>query len=101
MSSLLKQNTPVTGGLSPKSFLLRFEDQVSQMMEFADLEMLMRKLQYLGLHFDPFDQAVPTECQEIIKQLGLAEQVQNPYEATNILLRLLDITEERLNQIKQ
>ena len=71
------------------------------MNSFGDLEMLMKKLQYLGLHFDPFDQVVSSECQEILKQLDLIEQFQNPYQATNMLLRLLDLTEERINQIKQ
>lgn len=71
------------------------------MDSFGDLEMLMKKLQYLGLHFDPFDQSVTVECQEILKQLDLIEQFQNPYQATNMLLRLLDLTEERINQIKQ
>ena len=101
MNSLLKQDPSQSPGLSSESFVLRFKDTLGNMNSFGDLEMLMKKLQYLGLHFDPFDQVVSSECQEILKQLDLIEQFQNPYQATNMLLRLLDLTEERINQIKQ
>lgn len=101
MNSLLKQDPSQSPGLSSESFVLRFKETLGNMNSFGDLEMLMKKLQYLGLHFDPFDQVVSSECQEILKQLDLTEQFQNPYQATNMLLRLLDLTEERINQIKQ
>lgn len=101
MTSLLKQDPSKPQGLSAESFVLRFKETLQKTESFAELDMLMKKLQYLGLHFDPFDQEVTSECQEILKQLDLAEQFQNPYQATNMLLRLLDLTEERINQIKQ
>lgn len=71
------------------------------MKSVNDVEILMKKLQYLGLHFDPFQSEVEKECQQIIDQLGLSNEIKNPYLATNILLRLLDKTEERLNNLKQ
>lgn len=61
----------------------------------------MKKLQFLGLNFDPFQAEIGNECGQIMDQLGLREHMMNPYQATNILLRLLDKTEERLNNLKQ
>lgn len=78
-----------------------FEKNLSLMNTANEVEVLMKKLQYLGLHFDPFQSEVEKECQQIMDQLGLSHQMKNPYLATNILLRLLDKTEERLNNLKQ
>lgn len=66
-----------------------------------DVELLMKKLQFLGLNFDPFQTEIGNECVQIMDQLQMREHMMNPYQATNILLRLLDKTEERLNNLKQ
>lgn len=68
-----------------------------------DVELLMKKLQFLGLHFDPFQDEIGNDCLQIMEQLGIGmvDHMRNPYLATNILLRLLDKTEERLNNLKQ
>lgn len=71
------------------------------MKDVMEVELLMKKLQFLGLNFDPFQDEVGNECEEIMNQLGLTDHMKNPYLATNILLRLLDKTEERLNNLKQ
>jgi hypothetical protein len=61
----------------------------------------MKKLKFLGLNYDPFNPEVPSECQQVMENLGLTQHLKNPYLATNILLQLLDKTEERLNNLKQ
>ncbi len=61
----------------------------------------MKKLQFLGLNFDPFQNEAGSECEQIMHQLKMTEHMKNPYLATNILLRLLDKTEERINNLKQ
>ena len=71
------------------------------MENILELELLMKKLQFLGMNFDPFQTEHGNECGEILEQLDLSKHLINPYLATNILLRLLDITEERLNNLKQ
>ena len=71
------------------------------MKDVLEVELLMKKLQYLGLNFDPFQDATENECGQIMDQIGLTDHMKNPYLATNILLRLLDKTEERLNNLKQ
>jgi hypothetical protein len=71
------------------------------MNNVIEVEILMKKLQFLGMNFDPFQNESENECGQIMDQLGLSEHMKNPYLATNILLRLLDKTEERLNNLKQ
>lgn len=71
------------------------------MQDVLEVEKLMKKLQFLGINFDPFQGEIGNESGQIMEQLGLTEHMKNPYLATNILLRLLDKTEERLNNLKQ
>lgn len=99
MNSLLKQtinDAPET----PEDFVMEFE---KKMLAYGILEaeLIMTKLKFLGVNYDPFNPEVTSECQQIMDNLGLAVHLQNPYLATNILLRLLDKTEERVNNLKQ
>lgn len=71
------------------------------MNDLLEVELLMKKLQFLGINFDPFQVETGNECGQIMDQLGLTDHMRNPYLATNILLRLLDKTEERINNLKQ
>ncbi len=100
MNSFLKQ-IDGNSGSTKENFLELFEGGLRATTDISELNLIMKKLQFLGLNFDPFDQNVTTECREIIEQLKLTDHLSNPYEATNILLRLLDKTEEQLNNLKQ
>ncbi len=84
-----------------EAFLISFEKRVLEMQNLVEVEKLMKKLQFLGLNLDPFQDEIGAECKQIMDQLGLIEHMKNPYSATHILLRLLDKTEERLNNLKQ
>lgn len=99
MNSLPKQTSPLIKE-TPEHFVLEFEKRLLA-IEILEAEMTMTKLKYLGLNFDPFNQDVTSECQQIMDNLGLTDHLRNPYLATNILLRLLDKTEERVNNLKQ
>lgn len=85
---------------TPETFMTRFESQIFGLTG-SEAQMLYQKLKYLGLNFDPFAQEVTSECKQVMDGLGLTEHLQNPYLATNILLRLLDKTEEQINKLKQ
>jgi hypothetical protein len=99
MNSLLKQtNTETTG--TPEDFVTEFEKKILA-YGILEAELIMTKLKFLGVNYDPFNPEVTTECQQIMENLGLTDHLQNPYLATNILLRLLDKTEERVNNLKQ
>ncbi len=99
MNSLLK-NTPAPTKETPENFVMEFEKNLLA-QGLIEAELVMTKLKYLGLNFDPFHHEVTSECQQIMENLGLTEHLKNPYLATNILLRLLDKTEERVNNLKQ
>ena len=100
MNSLQKQPSSAKAE-SHETFLVTFEKNLLLMNDVVEVEMLMKKLQFLGLNFDPFQNEIGTECGQIMDNLGLTDHMRNPYLATNILLRLLDKTEERLNNLKQ
>lgn len=85
---------------SPETYVVSFEKNLLS-LDLSATELLMKKLQFLGLHFNPFEEAAGSECEQILAQLGLTAHVRNPYLATNLLLQLLDKTEERLNNLKQ
>ena len=100
MNSVQKQTT-ATSTETHETFVVTFEKNLLAADDVLAVELLMKKLQFLGLNFDPFQNESSPECNEIMNQLGLTTHMQNPYLATNILLRLLDKTEERLNNLKQ
>lgn len=95
-----QKNTQEAAAGTPEEFLDSFEKNLAAQTDFQAVELLMKKLQFLGTHFDPFGAEVSGECQAIMDSLQLAAHLQNPYLATNILLRLLDKTEEKLNALK-
>ncbi len=99
MNSLLKQ-TPAPSRETTESFVLEFEKMLLA-TGILEAELIMTKLKYLGINFDPFNPDVTSECQQIMDNLQLSEHLKNPYLATNILLRLLDKTEEQVNNLKQ
>lgn len=96
----LQKNTTVRG-TNLEDFCSSFEKNLEKMTEFSEVEKLLLKLQFLGNNYDPFFGRPEDECQQICDNLNLTPHLQNPYEATNIILRLLDKTEERLNTLKQ
>jgi hypothetical protein len=100
MNSLQKQTIEELPE-SPETFVQDFLKNLLLMNDVSQVDILMKKLQFLGLNFDPFGQDISTECQQVMDNLGLTNHLRNPYLATNILLQLLDKTEEHLNNIKQ
>ncbi|HXH74784.1 MAG TPA: hypothetical protein VNJ08_07445 [Bacteriovoracaceae bacterium] len=93
MNSLQKETS--------EAYVAAFEKNLSMLDKTDDIEILMKKLKFLGLNFDPFGPDISSECLQIMDSLGLTHHLSNPYAATNILLKLLDKTEERLNNLKQ
>lgn len=97
MNSLLK--TVPAKATSLADYLTQFEARIFA-MNLEEAELLFKKVKFLGIHFDPFSPDIPEECQQIMNQLDLHLYLDNPYQMTNILLRLLDKTEERINNLK-
>lgn len=100
MNSLQKQDQGPQAS-SPETYVSQFEKKLAKLNDILEVEVLFKKLKFLGHHFDPFLPEATGECRQIMDSLGLTEHLTNPYLATNILLRLLDKTEEHLNNLKQ
>ena len=83
-----------------ENFVMEFEKMLLA-TGILEAELIMTKLKYLGNNFDPFNPDITSECQQIMNNLKLTDHLKNPYLATNILLRLLDKTEEQVNNLKQ
>lgn len=98
MNSLLKTTT--AGAVAPQDFMTAFESKILAMETLAEVELLFKKLKFLGTHLDPFNPDTSIECQQIMSQLGLHLYLDNPYQMTNMLLRLLDKSEEQINKLK-
>lgn len=96
-----QKNTSQNAVVTHEEFLSSFEKNLTVETDFLKVEILMKQLQFLGSNFDPFGAEISDECQAIMDKLDLTPHLRNPYLATNILLRLLDKTEERLNSLKQ
>lgn len=98
--SSLQQKTTVQGAPTQESYVASFERNLASLEQAAEVELVMKKLKFLGLNYDPFGPEVTDECKAVMEGLGLTPHLSNPYQATNLLLRLLDKTEERLNELK-
>lgn len=96
----LQKNT-LAQAKTQDDYIESFLKNLGSMNEYSDVELLLKKLQYLGLNFDPFSGDKTIECEQVMDQLGITLHLQNPFQATNLLLRLLDKTEERLKTLQQ
>lgn len=96
----LQKNSPGSSTDGLEIYFNKFEQDLN-LAKLSEVEITFKKLKFLGLNYDPFALTHSDECNQVIENLGLTIHFQNPYLATNILLRLLDKTEERLNNLKQ
>ncbi|GEM_PF-1269794 len=101
MDSLSKLNWTTPSGVSSQDYRESFKLGLSALDDFEKVDLIFKKLHFLGIHFDPFQDVEIPEVKQIIEQLGLITHLSNPYQATNLLLQLLDDAEERLKQLKQ
>lgn len=59
-----------------------------------DLNLTLKKLNYLCLHFDPFDFLNrDNESENILKEFDLEQFSNNPFDFTKIILKLIDTIE--------
>ena len=101
MDSLSKLDWTAPQGLTSQDFRESFKNTLANIQDFATIDLIFKQLNFLGLHFDPFQEVVTSEVKQIIEQMNLEVHLANPYQATNLLLQLLDDTEERIKQLKQ
>lgn len=62
------------------------------------LELTLKKLNFLCLEFDPYQaEYLKVEEENILKEFDLMDTVKNPFEFTNTILQMLDNIETELN----
>lgn len=72
--------------------LLRFEEYINKLGK-KNLDLVIKKLNYLCLDFDPFELHRSNEAENILAEYELEQFCSNPFEFTNVVLQMLDKTE--------
>lgn len=90
----IKSTSSTQNGSS--NFLDNFRNEIENFGP-ESLELVIKKLNYLCLEFDPYQtDELQTTVENILEEFSLTEYISNPFEFTNIVLQLLDITEEKI-----
>lgn len=90
---------PAQDSLALKSSIDPMEDFVAKMKRVRSLKTLkthQKTLQFLALDFDPFTTDLSSEAKQILALYHLESLVSDPFHFTNVLLRMLDLLEERI-----
>lgn len=77
---------------SKEQLVKNFETSIKSMDSKA-LKMVIKKLNFLCLNFDPYSEHMSTEVENIINEYDLTPYTSNPFEFTNVVLQILDKTE--------
>jgi hypothetical protein len=75
-----------------KDHLQRFEEYINKLGK-KNLDLVIKKLNYLCLDFDPYQLEKSTEAQNILDEFELEQFCSNPFDFTNVVLQMLDKTE--------
>jgi len=77
-------------------FLKNFKNEIENFGP-ESLQLVIKKLNYLCLEFDPYQMDETSQTvSNILEEFSLSEYVSNPFDFTNVVLQLLDITEEKI-----
>lgn len=88
--SLAGSETRINSELVVKNF----KNEISS-MNHGQLNQTLKQLNYLALNLDPYHASnISTEEESILHKFGLNDYLTNPFEFTNQLLRLIDLTQE-------
>lgn len=80
-----------------KGRALDFTSEIEN-LDLPLLKMTLKKLNYLSFHLDPYDlDNTRQEVQNLIEEFKLSEFLGNPFDFTNILLKMIDTTENLIN----
>lgn len=101
MSKVTMENIPFSksthtaGSDSLDSKNLHLSELSSWISNMSDKELALtiKKLNFLCLNFDPYKEYISHEVENIIKEFSLDNFMHNPFEFTNIVLQILDKTE--------
>lgn len=74
------------------SHLHNFEEYINKLGK-KNLDLVIKKLNYLCLDFDPYQLDRSQEVQNIIDEFELEHFCSNPFDFTNTVLQMMDKTE--------
>jgi hypothetical protein len=95
MTKLSKSSSDILALSSRQCLVLNFENKLKEMSK-NELDLVIKKLNFLCHNFDPYDDHKSTEVENIISEFELDEFTSNPFEFTNVLLQILDKTENNI-----
>jgi hypothetical protein len=81
---------------SPKEILVQSFEENLKAMTKQQLDLAIKKLNFLCLNFDPYSDHISTEVENILSEYKLSDYISNPFEFTNIVLQILDKTENTI-----
>ncbi len=89
--------------LAPEQSLLTlhaqsFENEIKD-YDITGLKLVMQKLNFLSFEVDPYDiSQLKTEEKNILEEFKLSQFMENPFDYTNIILRMIDLVENEINK---
>jgi hypothetical protein len=72
--------------------LQRFEDHIKSLGR-KNLDLVLKKLNFLCLDFDPYSDGMSQEAENLIEEFELSSYCSNPFDFTNVILQMLDKVE--------
>lgn len=92
MENRSKLATPNHEENGQQDLINRFEQHINKLGK-KELDLVIKKLNYVCLNFDPYGQEPTTEVENIMNDYELTQFMSNPFDFTNILLQMLDKTD--------
>lgn len=92
MENRSKLGIPSQGVNNRQDLINRFEQHINQLGK-KELDLVIKKLNFVCLNFDPYEQEPTTEVENIMIDYELNEFMTNPFDFTNIVLQMLDKTD--------
>lgn len=92
MKNRSKLGTAQTGETNVQDLICRFDKYIIKLGR-KELDIVIKKLNFLCLNFDPYDQEPSIEVENILNEFELNDYLTNPFEFTNIVLQMLDKTD--------
>jgi len=92
MKNRSKLGPAQTSETNVQDLITRFDNYINKLGR-KELDIVIKKLNFLCLNFDPYDQEPSVEVENILNEYELEDYLANPFEFTNILLQMLDKTD--------
>lgn len=81
--------------VSASDLIEQFVSSLKRVKSAKALALHQKRLQHLAQNFDPFAGTMSNECQQIVTFYHLDGAITDPFLFTNVILRMLDILEEK------